>query len=134
MGKLLDYVEFGNDKQLNRLAKTLNLVLDHDAVWQEAQDYFDSTGNEEAEVRIDGSDYIIVEKADIEAVERRWLVAMKRLSMGDIMKMSELKQAWLQLENFDEYKGALVKESQEIAKIILDRHPEWSSEILKVGR
>ena len=133
MGKLLDYVEFGNDKQLNRLAKTLNLVLDHDSVWQEASDQL-VNGDSQAEVRINGSDYIIVEKADIEAVERRWLVAMKKLSMGNFLKMSELKQAWLQLEHYSEYKGALLKESQEIAKIILDRHPEWASEIVKVGR
>lgn len=71
----------------------------------------------------------------MEQVEKKWLTAMVELSKGNGRKAWELKQAWLELENYTEWHGkALLMESQEVAQIILNKHPEWSSEIARVGR
>lgn len=71
----------------------------------------------------------------MEQTEREWLTAMAGLSRGDAKQAWSLKQAWLKLENYAEWHGrALLMESQEIAQEILNKHPEWSSEIIRVGR
>lgn len=73
----------------------------------------------------------------LKEVEEEWLTAMARLSRGEdpIRQTYALKQAWLELENYPEWHGkALLMKSQEIAQEILNKHPEWSSEIVRVGR
>lgn len=71
----------------------------------------------------------------MEQTEKKWLTAMAGLSKGDAKKAWELRQAWLELENYADWHGkAMLMESQEIAQIILNKHPEWSSEIVRVGR
>ena len=71
----------------------------------------------------------------MEQTEKKWLTAMAKLSKGDAKQAWALKQAWLELENYAEWHGkALLMRSQEVAQVILNKHPEWSSEIVKVGR
>ena len=64
MSKLLGYVNYNDNDKLNEIAKENDIYLDNDAVWQEAQDYYDQTTNTEAEIRIMGADYIIVSKKE----------------------------------------------------------------------
>lgn len=73
----------------------------------------------------------------LKEVEKEWLTAMAKVSRGEdsIKQAMILKKAWLELENYPEWHGkALLMKSQEIAQEILNRHPEWSSEIVRVGR
>lgn len=73
----------------------------------------------------------------LEETERAWLTAMAKLSRGEdfVRQTYALKQAWLDLENYPEWHGrAMLMQSQEIAQEILNKHPEWSSEIVRVGR
>lgn len=71
MTRLLGYVELKNNEQLEEVLNKAGYSLDlhnhefkyfnADALWAEAEDEF-SSGNETAECRIDGLDYVLIQK------------------------------------------------------------------------
>lgn len=64
MSKYFGRVALGDDESLEEIGKEAKVDLDFDAVWEEAQDYMEMSGTDEAEVRIRGLDYIEVVKGE----------------------------------------------------------------------
>lgn len=77
MSKLLGRVELFDNEDLEEIARAVGYTtdihnvddtgldfLDADEVWREAVDYMDESGNNDAEIRIKGLGYIIVEKTE----------------------------------------------------------------------
>lgn len=61
MSKLLAIVSKGDNEHLDYVADKLGFTLYNQTIWDEAQEQFDD-GASEAEVRVDGLNYIIVTK------------------------------------------------------------------------
>ena len=63
MSKNLGYVNYKDSKKLKEICDDIGLdVYNEEAIWQEAEDYFDETGNETAEVRLNGNDYVVISR------------------------------------------------------------------------
>ena len=58
----IGYIKLNDNAKLNSLAEKLNIELVNEEVWAEANNQFDNN-NTQAEVRINGLDYIIVERS-----------------------------------------------------------------------
>lgn len=52
----------GDNDRLEEITKEAGVYLNAEAVWDEAKEYMEQNASEEAEVRIDGLDYIEVYK------------------------------------------------------------------------
>lgn len=63
MSKQLAIITKGDNEHLDYIADKLGLTLYNQTIWDEAQEQFDN-GASEAEVRVDGLNYIIVTKED----------------------------------------------------------------------
>lgn len=65
----------------------------------------------------------------VEEVEADWLLALIDYSSGYDKEKARiaLLNAWLELGKYEEWRGAVLLESRELARRIAKKHPEWGT-------